>query len=52
MRHFDKYMCVGGVGGGGVSVLRVYDPDRRTSTVNDDEHVCVCSCDVELLMST
>ena len=33
VRYFDKY--VRGPGRGAVSVLRVYDTERRTSTVND-----------------
>jgi len=34
VRHFDKYVRSTG-NASNLSVLRVYDPDRRTSTVND-----------------
>jgi len=45
VRHFDKYIRVSG-GGGAVSVLRVYDPDRRTGTVNDDvKRYCLTTAD-------
>ena len=45
VRHFDK-LIRGSGGGGAVSVLRVYDPDRRTSTVNDNvKRYCLTTAD-------
>jgi len=43
VRHLDKYVRGGGTG---VSVLRVYDPDRRSSTVNSEvKRYCLLSAD-------
>ena len=44
LRHFDKYVCH--QSGTDVSVLRVYDPERRSSTVNQTvKQYCLMSSD-------
>ena len=45
VRHFDKYMSRAG-SAAAVSVLRVYDPERRTGTVNDTvKRYCLIDAD-------
>lgn len=49
MRHFDKYLSQGSAS---VSVLRVYDPDRRTSTVSDTvKRYCLLTADNSRFMT-
>jgi len=49
VRHFAKYVHGSGVN---LSVLRVYDPDRRVSTVNDTvKTFCLLSADTSCFLA-